>query len=240
MKNINVVIAFLTILTVCGCNFIGNGMPHTEKISIMSPESIDIQGDWHVEIVCNANEDSVESTVDGNLQDYVRIKSGRELEISLPRAVRAMVPPRLKIRLQKNFYELALENNCIAKVAGFDSKSKLEIELDDRAVCTFDNFKAENINAELSGYSKLSLKGKTANLAAEIEDRSVLEVSEVGNFYLESSGNSVCRVEKCTSANVEAVNNSSVTFKNVKDIRPRTRHDAVIDYPVNIPASLKK
>lgn len=240
MRNACVLTAFLTLLTVCGCNFIGNGMPHTEKISIMSPETIDIQGDWNVEIICNANEDSVESTVDGNLQDYVRIKSGGELEISLPAAVRAMVPPTLKIRLQKDFSELSLEDSCICKVTNFDSKSKLEIELDDRAVCTFDKLQAENISAELSDHSKLSLKGKTANLAAEIGDRSVLEVSEVGNFYLECSGNSVCRVGKCTSANVAAEDKSAVTFKYVKDIRQRTRHDAAVDYPVNIPASLQK
>ena len=240
MKSISTVILFVCALLVCGCNSIGNGVPVSGKIQIRLPQSIEIQGDWYAEIICNSSENSVETVIDSNLEDCIGISAYGNLKISLPTKISPMVLPVLKIRLQKNFSELSVEDKSICKVINFSSKNKLEIELSDRAVCVFDNIQAENIEAELSDYAKLSLKGSVKKLSAEVEKRAVLEAENVDTLKLECSDNAVCRIKKCNSAGVYAENAAIVTFKEAKNVNSRIRDDAQINCPVNILENIKK
>lgn len=228
------------VLWCSGCVFIGNGTANRTKMQILPPECIEIRGDWHVEIICNAAEDSLESVIDENLRDYAQIKSGGKLKVSLPSRLNAMVLPTLKISLKNSFNELSLGNKSVCKVINFKSDKKLELEIEDNAVCSFVNLNAGNIQTELSDKSKLALKGKVKNLTAEVENRAVLEADEVENLTIEASDNAVCRIQKCVSADVEAQDSAVVIFKQVKEIRQKVKNNARIDYPVNIPEALKK
>lgn len=240
MKTCIIFFSFICLVIFCGCSVIGNGITHTEKTLIYPAESVDIQGDMHVEIICNAENNSAEIKIDENLRKYLKINASDDLEISLCPDVRPMVLPVVKIFLQKNFEELSIEDGAVCKVVNFKSSDELEIDVSDRAVCHFVNAEAEKVDAELSDSAKLSLKGKVKNLHAEIEDRAVLEVSDVENLNLECSNNSIIRIDRCNFANVEAENNAAVNFKKIKSLRQYIKNDARIDCPVEIPENLKK
>lgn len=240
MKTCNIFFSFICLVIFCGCSVIGNGITHTEKTLIYPAESVDIKGDMHVEIICNAEKNSAEIIIDENLRKYLRINASDDLDISLASGVKPMVLPRVKICLQKSFEELSMEGASVCKIVNFKSANELEIELSDSAVCTFTDIKADNVKVELEERSKLSLKGKVGNLNAEIKDRAVLEVSNIENFNLECSNTSITRIDRCNFANVEAENNAAVNFKKIKSLRQYIKDDARIDYPIEIPENLKK
>lgn len=239
MKNVFVCFAAVVTLFLAGCNSIGNGAAKNMKMTFASPEYIDIEGDWRIEIVKDAKENSCEIVLDENLVSRLSVRRGRKLGIYLA-DVYPMVAPVLRIKLVKPFNELSIEGNSTCNISGFKFAAPLEAELSDRAVCVFNKCEAKQMTVEVSEYAKLSFKGTIKELEAEIEDRAVLEVDNVEKFILEGADNSICRIKSCKNAELELEDSAYAEFKQVEKINYSAADAAVVKYPVVIPESLKK
>ena len=228
-------ILFLTV----GCNSIGNGMPKIYKVGVSSPEVIEIEGNWHVEIICNASSDDCEIIIDENLKDSFSAGGGRKFYAYLPQSMQPMVIPVLRLKLQKSFRKLSLEGNNICNIKNYKSDF-LEAETADGAVCVFNSCDIGKVELEVADSGKISFKGSIKNVEAEIRDRAVLEIENVEKLRLESSDNSICRIKKCGSAAVKAEDNSKVIFKEVKTLDYKEFDDARVERPLIVSEELKK
>lgn len=240
MKNLFVCFAAVVTVFFVGCNSIGNGTAKNMKMTFDAPEYIDIEGDWRIEIVKDAKENSCEIVLDENLVSRLSVRTGRKLGIYLDDGIFPMVAPVLRIKLVKPFNELSIEGNSTCNISGFKFVTPLEAELSDRAVCFFNKCEAQQMTAEVSEHAKLSFKGSINELEAEIEDRAVLEADNVEKFILEGSDNSICRIKSCKNAELELEDSAYAEFRQVEKINYSAEDAAAVKYPVVIPESLKK
>jgi hypothetical protein len=223
-----------------GCKSVGNGIAKIEKITLESPEYIDIEGDWRIEIVCGAAENSCEVIIDENLKDCYRIRSGKKFGAYLKSSCSPMVAPVLRLKLTQSFRSFEIEGNTICNIRNLKTNSPLEVNVDENAVCIFDKIEAETLNGEVSGYGKLALRGTVKKLFAELDERALLEVDETDLLKLKGSDNSSALIKSCKTAKIELEDNAAVKFKSVKDIDYKADDNATVDYPLVIPESLKK
>lgn len=242
-----ILFALCGVLCLCGCAVVGSGEAVTIREELKNNiAKLEINGDWHVEINCNAAENSFELTVDKNLLNSFNQKynfvafSGPEAVFILQKNISPMVVPVLRINLTKSFNELELLGNSRCVVKNFNPEVPVEIECEENTVCSFPDCNIKAALIELSDRAKLSFSGKIGAAEIEIGERAVLEIAEVGKLSLEASGNSVCRINKCMYSDVEAEDNAAVYFKEVESIRQRSYDNAVIEVPVKIPEKLKK
>ena len=223
-----------------GCNSIGNGVVKKLKITFESPEYIDIEGDWRIDISFDKVENSCEILLDENLYSRLSVRKGRKLGIYLANGIQPMVAPVLRIKLTEPVRELDVDGNAICNINGFKFVKPLTVELSDRAVCFFDKCDAEYIAAEVADYAKFSFKGKVGELHAEADDRAVFEADTVGKLFFEGANNTVCRIKSCDEAELELENSATADFKQVKQIKYDLKDNADVKYPVVVPESLKK
>ena len=155
MKKMLLLTVGLVSLLFSGCNCIGNGAAATCNFPVNAPQSVEIEGDWRVEVLCGADEDKCEIIIDENLKNQFRVKSTGELKITLSRLIRPMVAPVIRIQLKKPFREFSLEGNSSCVIKDFNSNSFAEIEISDRSVCTFEGGTAANLKADVSEKGKL-------------------------------------------------------------------------------------
>lgn len=240
MKKVFFMMICSAVFFAAGCNSIGNGVAKNIKLTVDSPECIDIEGDWRIDIISDAKEESCEITIDENLNGRVSVSSGRKLSVSLADGISPMVAPVLRIRIAKPFKELVLEGNSICNIEGFKFVTPLETEISGRAVCIFNKCEADRLNAEVSDNAKLSFKGSVKEFFAEINERAVLEADSVDSFVLEGFDHSVCRIKSCTAAKIELEDRARAEFKHVKKIDYTLEDDADVKYPVVISDDLKK
>lgn len=241
MKNIFSLIVMMVCLLAAGCTSIGNGVQikKTYKYA-QAPESISIYGDWRIEIICSSNENSCEIILDENLQKSYSVDIDEDLEISLAGRIRPMTAPIVRIKTTEPFEELELDGNSICHVKKFDSAKELQIELEDKAVCVFDDGSAAKIEAEISELAKLALKCKVKVLEVEADDRALLDVSEVDKLKLEASDNAICKITKCEYAEVEVYDEAFVEFKNVTSLQEKLYDNGNVKYPIIVPDELKQ
>ena len=223
-----------------GCNSIGNGVAKNLKVTFESPEYLDIEGDWRIDIDFDQKENSCEIVLDENMFRYFKMRKGRTLGIYLAKGIYPMVAPVLRIKLAKPVNELSIEGNSTCNINGFKFVNPLEIELSDRAVCFFNKCEAEYVTAELTDYAKFSFKGNIRELHAEIDGRAVLEADSAGKFFLEGADNSICRINSCDEAEIELEDSAVTEFKQVKQIKYDLEDNADVKYPVVVPEKLKK
>ena len=236
-------IIFLLMCVFCvvmsGCNSIGDGVPEHFKTAFESPECVDIEGDWRIEMSFGS-ENLCEIVLDKNLYSRLSVRKGKKLGIYLVDGIQPMVAPVLRIKFAKPFKELMLDGNLSCNINGGKFVTPLEIEICGRAVCFFEQSTAEKVAAEITDRGKLSFKGNIKELYAELDKRAVLEADEVGTFYLEGRDNSICRIKSCEKAEVELEDDAFADFKKVKEINHSLEDNADVKCPVVIPASLKK
>ena len=239
MKNILFLSMVVSLWLVSGCNAVGNAVRTTSSYYLKNaPEYIDICGDWRIEIICNAAENSCEIIMDENLQRSYSLRTGRTLKLSLSKNIKPLISPIVRIKTKKAFSELELDGNLICHVKGFNG-NELEIDLGGEAVCVFDDGSAEKIEADISDMSKLSLKCKAKVLELEADKRAVFEAVDVDELMIDASENSICRIEKCEKAFVKACDLSMIEFKSIKSLQERLYDDAAVKYPIVVPESLK-
>lgn len=231
MNKIFSILISSVLLFIAGCNSIGNGMPKVFKINVESPEVIDIEGDWHVEIVCNANENTCEVVIDENLSNSFSVSGRKKFNAYLPRKIQPMVAPVLRLKMQKSFRELKSEGNNICTVRNFNSE-QLAVEVSDGGVYIFRDCNIGKLELEVNDIGKVSFKGLVKNIEAEITDRAAADIEKVEKLQLECSKNSICRVNKCGIAKVRAKDMASVIFREIQNVDSETVGNAVINIPV--------
>ncbi len=222
-----------------GCNSIGDGVPEHFKTTFESPEYVDIEGDWRIEMSFG-NENSCEIVLDKNLYSRLSVRKGKKFGIYLADGIQPMVAPVLRIKFAEPFKKLQLDGNLSCNINGGKFVTPLDIEICGRAVCFFNQSAAEKISAEITGRGKLAFKGNVNELHAELDKRAVLEADTVGIFYLEGENNSICRIKSCEKAEIELEDEAFADFKAVKEINHSLEDNADVKYPVVIPESLKK
>ena len=240
MKKVVFALICPLIFFVVGCNSIGNGASKNLKFAFESPEYLDIEGDWRIDIDFDQKENSCEIFLDENLFSRLSVRKGRKLGIYLADGIYPMTAPVLRIKLAKFVKELSIEGNSVCNINGFKIVNPLEIDLSDRAVCFFNKCDAVCIDAEVSDNAKLSFKGNIKEFHAEADERAVIEADSVGKFFYEGSDNSICRINSCEEAELELEDNAQAEFKQVKQIKYDLQDEADVKYPVVVPESLKK
>lgn len=170
----------------------GSGNIVTEKRDVAGFNAIDVSNVFVVEVT-SQSEFSVEVEADDNLLPLIRteVQNGR-LEISAEKKIKSKSP--IKVRI------------------GAPNIAKLNASGASRT--TISNISGTAINLDISGASKVTLKGNASQLTADMSGASSVDATELQceKVSVDSSGASKAKVNATGTLSVDASGASSISY----------------------------
>ena len=166
-------IGFIILITSCGPSIEGNGIVSKEEHQIENVSSIDINGQFYVELKQGKRPELIIET-DENIHEYIKVENnGNTVKISLEAFVTEaeelnayITLPNYELIDLSGAVELTSEDKLKCSSLTIDASGATEVDLD---------LKVDKLTIDMSGASETKLSGKAKNVNIDLSGASELE-----------------------------------------------------------------
>lgn len=215
LKNFFSLFAALGIAVIlAGCTTVGNGVAMKKEFSGKPVESIEVTGNWQIEVICNADANRCEVVTDENIWSQLEVDYNRNFKVLTRSKVAPTIPLTVRIFTQSSIKELKAKGAPAIRIAN-NRSADFKLEMNGSSQLDMTDSRIGNADIDLEGNSFCRILQSVTHANVELSGASKLEVVELAVLDAKLEDSALLVIGKGAEAKVRAEDTSSLRIDDL-------------------------